>query len=202
MMGNFVKVDEVKAYLNYTDSVYDARIQVWLKIFPDRVIRLCDNTFGHRDAYVLGDDFAFVSSAGTITTSDEDFIDDGRFKAGDNVLIRGTLRNDGHYRISTVTTTILTIDSTPGYGQNAFTDEDVDDEDIDSIRISLVIWPEAIKPIVANMLRYDMIERAKRTGVTSERIGNYSVTYIKTMGTDYPPDIMEGLYPWMIPAIG
>lgn len=201
-MGNFVKVDEVKAYLNYTDSVYDARIQVWLKIFPDRVIRLCDNTFGHRDAYVLGDDFAFVSSAGTITTSDEDFIDDGRFKAGDNVLIRGTLRNDGHYRISTVTTTILTIDSTPGYGQNAFTDEDVDDEDIDSIRISLVIWPEAIKPIVANMLRYDMIERAKRTGVTSERIGNYSVTYIKTMGTDYPPDIMEGLYPWMIPAIG
>lgn len=201
-MGDFIRVDEVKAYLNYTDSAYDARIQTWLKVFPERIITLCDNTFGHRDAYVEGDDFDFDSSSGTITTADEDYIDDGRFKAGDNILIRGTLRNDGHYKISTVTTTVLTIDSTPGYGQDELVDEDMDDEDIDSAKISLVIWPPAIKPILANMIRYDMLERAKRSGVISERIGNYSVNYIETMGTDYPPDIMEGLYPWIIPAIG
>jgi hypothetical protein len=69
-----------------------------------------------------------------------------------------------------------------------------------SIVIGVVDWPRGIKPIVANMLRYDMDVRPVLKGVSSESIGDYSVTYTSGGGGyGYPADIMYGLSIYQIP---
>jgi hypothetical protein len=68
------------------------------------------------------------------------------------------------------------------------------------VTITQVKWPEAIKPAVANMIQYDMITRMNRTGVKSERIGNYAATY-EQIGAGYPEDILGSLYMFSVPAI-
>jgi hypothetical protein len=193
-----IDVGEVKMFLNYTDTTYDTRIRQWIPYARDRVIRICNNQFTDHEIETYGGEYVF-STGNTIYCVDGDFTEEG-FVAGDWCRVKGSVKNDGTYKIATVTSTLLTV-----------TDEfEMLHEDTDAIGllrtvyITYVRFPKAIKPVVANMIRYDMTERANRTGVASERIGNYSVSYHRaaSLGFDYPDDIIGGLDPWVVPAGG
>jgi len=202
-MGSFIVTSEVDSVLNYTTSTYDSRIQFWLPFMPGRVCAICNNYFIRNDAYVEGGDFVFAT-AGTITTAEDDFLEDGNFKAGDDIYIKGTLRNDGFYVISTVTSSVITIDSSSVYSETTLRTEDIDDEDLDdNVFIWFVWFPRELKPIVANMIRYDMLERGTKKGINQERIGNYSVSYQRAadIGYNYPDDVIGGLDQFTIPVM-
>lgn len=202
-MGNFITTSEVNTMLNYTTSTYESRIQDWLPYLPGRVCAIANNYFKSKQAYVNGSDFLFSASSAVIRTTGEDFIDDGHFQAGDDIYVKGTLRNDGFYVISTVTTTVITIDTSSEYSVVSITDEDIDDEDLDDVYIWFVRFPRELKPIVANMIRYDMLERLSKKGISQERIGNYSVSYQRAadIGYNYPDDVIGGLDQFVIPAV-
>jgi len=201
-MGNFVTLAEVKSILNYTDSTYDTRIAFWLPFMPGRVCAIANNFFLTNQAFVSSGDFTFSASA-SIRTAEDSFVEDGNFKAGDDIWVDGTLQNDGFFVLSAVTTVLCTIDTDSLYAETAVVAENVETEDLRNVFIGLVMFPRELKVPVANMIRYDMIERPTRTGVTAEKVGNYSVSYKMTAGTvDYPADIIGSLNQFTIPATG
>ena len=192
-----ITLQEVKYLLNYTDDTYDTRIKTLIPYMPERVTRLCNNRFTNDDCETSGDDIVFASAANpTITTTDEGFTEDN-FLADMDIYVKGSLLNDGFYTISTVTSTVMTLTTA-----DELTDETVSTEDI-TITITQVKWPKGLKPIIANMIRYDMIDRVGRSGVKSERIGNYAVTYESgATGVDYPGDVIAGLDIYRVPGVG
>ena len=191
-----ITVQEVKYLLHYTDDTYDTRIKTWIPYVRDRAVLLCNNKFTNDDCITENaDDLVFASATNpTITTTDEGFTEDN-FKANMDVYIKGSLLNDGFYTISTVTSTVMTLTTSDELSDETSTAQDT------TVTITQVKWPDGLKPIIANMIRYDMIDRMGRSGVKSERIGNYAVTYESGQtGVDYPGDIIAGLDIYRIPA--
>ncbi len=104
----------------------------------------------------------------------------GDFKAGDNIIITGSIRNNGYYTITGITDTEITVE------------EDLIDEN-EYMYIYLVIYSKSVSNIAARMVGYDVLERGEAQGVESERIGSYSVKYRDICGVGYPQDIVAGL---------
>ena len=198
-MNNFILLSEVNSILGFT-ATYDTSIAYWLPFMPGRVSAICNNKFTTKQAYVSGSDFTFSAST-SIRTAEDSFVGDGNFAAGDDIMVKGTLRNDGYYVLSAVTTVLLTIDENTTYAETAVVAENIETEDLRDAYIYLVMWPRELKPVVANMLRYDIFERDGKKGITSEKVGNYSVSYKTTAGYDYPEDIIGGLDQFTVPAV-
>ena len=200
-MGRFAMTSHVNALLGYT-STYDTSIAIWLPYMPGRVCAICNNYFPYSLAHVKGGDFTFTASS-SIRTAEDSFSTDGRLAAGDDIYIKGTLRNDRFFVLSVVTSTLITIDTGVDYASSAVISENIATEDLYDVTISLVMFPDELKPIVANMVRYDMLERSSKR-IQSERIGNYSVAYSQAsaLGYNYPDDVIGGLDQFINPAIG
>ena len=193
-----ITVQEVKYLLNYTNDTYDTQIRTWIPFVRDRAVALCNNKFTNVECRTYNaTDLVFASATNpTITTTDEGFTEDN-FKATMDVYVTGSLLNDGFYTISGVTSTVMTMTY-----PDAFTDETVSTESV-IVTLTQVKFPDGLKPTIANMIRYDIQDRMTRSGVKSERIGNYAVTYESGQtGVDYPGDIVAGLDIYTIPAIG
>lgn len=189
---------EVKLFLNYTDTMYDVRIRQWIPYVRDRVMKITNNEFIDTEIETYDEKYVF-STSNTIYSIDGDFTEEG-FASGDWFRVKGSAKNDGVYKISTVTSTTITVTD-----PFELVREDIDALGITrTVTITYVRFPNAIKPVVANMIRYDMTQRADKAGVQSEHIGNYSISYYRAreIGFDYPDDIIGGLDPWVIPAIG
>ena len=201
-MGRFIMLSEVNTILGFT-STHDTAIQNWLPYMPGRVCAICNNYFLTNQAFVSGGDFTFTA-ASSIRTAEDSFVSDGNFVAGDDIFIRGTLRNDHFFELSAVTTVLCTINVNAEYAEQTVVSENVETEDLRDVRISLVMFPRELKPVVANMIRYDIFDRSSKKGVQSEKVGNYSVSYMKAagLGYDYPDDIIGGLDQFTIPAVG
>jgi len=199
-----ITLKDVKSLLNYTDDTYDVRIKSLIPYVQDKVITITNNKFKQPRVYLRTSEIIFASADNpTITIDDPAFdFDDIGFKNGDDICIEGTMKNDGIYQISTVGTDSLTLTVD---ASGVIRDEDAVNDfsyTYTDVVVSLVVFPRAIKPAVANMIRYDMLERVNRTGVSSETIGNYSVSYARAaqLGYDYPDDVVGGLDPWVIPV--
>jgi len=199
-MGRFIMVSEVNAILPATATT---SIQLWLPYMPGRVCAICNNYFLSDQAYVSGGDYTF-SATSSIRTAEDDFVDDGNFAVGDDIYVKGTLRNDAFYIISVVTSILIAIKTDAEYAAKAVVAENIDTEDLRDVYISFVKFPIELKPIVANMIRYDIFERQYKKGISSEKVGNYSVSYFKAagLGYDYPDDVVGGLDQFIIPAVG
>jgi len=199
-MGRFIMVSEVNAILPATATT---SIQLWLPYMPGRVCAICNNYFLSDQAYVSGGDYTF-SATSSIRTAEDDFVDDGNFAVGDDIYVKGTLRNDAFYIISVVTSILIAIKTDAEYAAKAVVAENIDTEDLRDVYISFVKFPIELKPIVANMIRYDIFERQYKKGISSEKVGNYSVSYFKAagLGYNYPDDVVGGLDQFVIPAVG
>lgn len=201
-MGRFIMTSEVNTILGFT-STYDTSIQNWLPYMPGRVCAICNNYFTTNQAFVSGGDYTF-SATTSIRTAEDSFTMDGNFVAGDDIYIKGTLRNDGFYILSEVSSVLAKISVDAEYAEQAVVAENVDTEDLRDVYIYFVKFPRELKPVVANMIRYDIFERAYKKGIQAEKVGNYSVSYFRAagLGYNYPDDIIGGLDMFIIPAVG
>lgn len=189
---SIITLDEVKTYLAITGVASDSLIQTYIPIVQRRVVEICNNPFlaSYENGRLLLEGQGVVFATNKMT-ADDSFGDAG-FAAGDEIVVDGSYRNDGYYIVSTVTDDEITLYASAGTVVSEISGA--------SIVVGVVDWPRGIKPIVANMLRYDMDVRPLLKGVSSESIGDYSVTYTNTGGGyGYPADIMYGLSIYQIP---
>lgn len=202
---------EVKEFLRISTAIttYNTLIGKYIPIIEEDICEYCNNYFQDRNifrralggiAFVRGDTLATSSQADTITDDDAELSTNSGagFKAYDDIVVEGTWVNDGIHTISSkssqVSSGTLTLRST-----GVLRTLDQDDyytgggQRIGAILISRIDWPKAIKPIAAKMI-WSQISDAKPGNVQSERIDDYSVTFVN--GSAYPERLMKGLDKW------
>lgn len=179
---------EVKTYPGYTTDMSDAHISLLLLDMPNRLRNATGNKFIKDAVQIISTGISFDEEDNEITV-DVSPVTTG-FVEDDNLLVEGSVKNDGYFTADDVAATTIEVD------------EDLVDEDLDEeVTISYVFWPRDVKQIVVNMMRYDIIEREKKKGLASESIGDYSVSWGETGNVfqDYPKDIVGGLLGYMKP---
>jgi len=137
--------------------------------------------------YVLAG-MTFSSTNGTIIASGGDFESSG-FIAGDEIYIYNSFRNDGYRVLTSASALMLTVAS--GYSVIA-------EPSGRSIMISVVKWPDELKYISAQMVKYDYDDRPEKTiGANSVTLGPYSVSYsansISNNPYGYPQEMIDAL---------
>lgn len=127
---------------------------------------------------------AGASFSGTdITVSST--IDLTDWQAGDSLEIRGSLRNDGYYTVSSVAGQVITVDRalrTEDFGR--------------SVWFFFIDYPQGLQEVANSMIIYDVFERPKISGMKSEKIGTYSYTLSDVKTSGYPDNIINQLFPF------
>ena len=189
-------VREVKRFLRISesDSTYDALIAEYLPIVEQDVCEYLNNYFEDRAifvdhgaglAFVRGNTLTSVVSADYVTDDNDAFSTAG-FAAGMDVVIVGG-SNEGIYTVASVSSGTLTMTST---GEFVAQDQDLFYKTPGRIRIARIVWPDALKPIAAKMLWYQ-VDNAKPNGAISEKIDDYSITYAGSNA--YPSQLVHQL---------
>jgi len=183
-----ITVAEVKALIpKLNDAEYTSPIETRIQGAENRLCQLCNDHFlkiGAVAGYFINFSAAgivFSATANTITSTVQTFTD-YQFAAGDNIYIRGSLKNDGHYTIKTVTAGVITL-------EDIYTLRDETSEGI--VEVWYVDFPRELKSTLARMIEYEiLIKPLINPAMASESIGGYS--YSKD-GKDYPGDILGEL---------
>ena len=126
-----------------------------------------------------------------------EFIEKG-FLSGMDIIVQGGGANVGLHSVSSASTGRLLLSE---YGILIDQDQDdtSDDNYIGTVLISRVKWPKALKLPAAKMV-WSLIDNAKVSDVKSEKLDDYSITYIG--GNAYPSVITEMLQKWRRPVFG
>jgi hypothetical protein len=173
---------EVKTLLGITDTSKDALIDALLPLVQDDLINYCNQHFDKAALdsdgleYPGGITVSFTASTKTVT----DTAGGLPFSAGQNVYIEGSRFNDGHYTIVTAADGSFTV-------SESLTDETAGA----SITIRLVVFPLALKMIMADMLNFKL--QLRDIGVTGENISGAISTSFSDDGGTYPPGIFNAL---------
>jgi len=198
-------IKDVKRILQITDSTYDLEIETLLPIVQDDICEYLNNYFSDPIVYRDGDKaLEFVRGTTGTTDVSADYITDtdANFKTSgfttdrqyDILVDGGGFGNSGIHHVRSLSTAggTMTLDST-----GALNDVDMDDMDnaTGRCRISLIVWPKSLKMYVAQMVWW-MIKQAKSLDIKSERIDDYSVTYVN--GHAYPERVIKGLQKYRI----
>ena len=193
---------EVKSVLGITGTTYDTQIGFFLPIVEEDLIAYLNNTFS--DGYVYKESasaFNFVrgdsDTADHITDTEAEFLVKG-FLSGMDVIIQGGGANVGLHTISSASTDRLLLSET-GILINQDQGSTVDDNYIGSVLISRVKWEAALKLPAAKMI-WSLIENGKVDDVKSEKIDDYSITYVGNNA--YPTAISDMLNKWRRPVFG
>jgi len=193
---------EVKSVLGITASTYDTQIAFFLPIVEEDLIAYLNNSFA--DGYVYRESasaFTFVrgdsDTADYITDTEAEFLEKG-FLSGMDITIQGGGANVGLHTISSASTDKLKL-ADYGILINQDQNDTKDDNYIGSVLISRVKWENALKLPAAKMV-WSLIDNAKVDDVKSEKIDDYSITYIG--GNAYPKAITDMLQKWRRPVFG
>jgi hypothetical protein len=184
---------EMKTLLDISDATYDDLIDAYIPIVQLDILEYCGGD-KFKDTNKQREDItiAFVEggvAADTITDSDSEFVSGAEFEDDMDILIEGSLSNDGAYTIDTVAAGTLTLT----------TDDDLIDEDAgEEVTITRLKWPKGILKYVAQMIWHSCVN-IKSSSVKSERIGDYSVTYNNALTSlGWPPEVTNGLNKWRV----
>ena len=185
---------EVKAFLRMTASTYDTLIDTYIPLIEEDICTYLNDWFDDKVIFIeTGSGLAFSRGNTATATTQADYITDDNqdfstagFDDGMDVVIFGG-SNYGLYTISSVTTAVMKVDTT-----GVFVDQDQDDSYnmVGTIRIARQNWPAWLKPIAAKMIWYQ-VNKNKPDGVQSERIDDYSVTFVNDR--QYPMELLHGL---------
>jgi hypothetical protein len=193
---------EVKSVLGITASTYDTQIAFFLPIVEDDLLDYLNTTFS--DGYIYkesGSAFKFIrgdsDTADYIGDTEAEFTKKG-FLSGMDIMIQGGGANVGLHTISSASTGRLLLSET-GILIDQTQNDTKDDNDIGNILISRVKWPNAIKLPAAKMI-WSLIDKGKVDDVKSEKLDDYSITYIG--GNAYPAAITDMLQKWRRPEFG
>lgn len=142
--------------------------------------------------FVRGDTGVAVS-ADYITDTQAKFSSVGfSTKNAYDIFVRGGSQNAGIHHVVSQTSegNKMTLDTT-----GVLYDHDMDGMQhyAGGCKISLINWPEAIKPYIAQMV-WHRLKNSTPSDIKSERIDDYSVTYVG--GHSYPTETIEGLSKW------
>ena len=191
-----VTATEVTVYTDISASAGTITDSGLIPIVQDRINWITNNFFTSDKVYYQGS-VDYNASADTITAGSN--LEELGFLTGDEFYLYNSYRNDGYYTAETVSEYTITIASS----------ESVIDEQPSgaSVLISLVVWPDAIAYIAAQMVKYDYDDRASvNPDASSETLGPHSITYkngsstTSSSGKDwgYPSTILNSLIPYTI----
>ena len=190
---------EVKAILGITDSTYDTQIATFIPYVEDDLIDYLNNSFP--DGYVFresGSDFTFVrgdsDTTDYISDTQAEFVEKG-FLSGMDIVVEGGGANVGLYNVSSASTGKLSLTEF-GILIDQQQNDTKDDHAIGNVRISRVKWPNALK-LPASKMVWSLIDDARPDDVKSEKLDDYSITYIG--GNAYPSKIIDMLDKWRRP---
>jgi len=197
-----IKTTEIEDIIGLAHSTKrDDRIKTLLPMVQADLCEYLNNYFEdpviYRDGdgnieFVRGDTSAAVA-ADYITDTGAKFSSIGfSTEYGFDIMVRVGGPNAGIHHVVSLTSegNKLTLDST-GALYNLDMDGAINYPG--GCKISLVTWPKAIKPYVAQMIMH-RIDRPKPSGAISERIDDYAITYVG--GYSYPAETIEGLKKW------
>jgi hypothetical protein len=184
---------ECKTILQISASTWDTAIAAMIPYVQEDICDFCNTFF--RDGYIYrysGSELVITrgttgSAADKITDAGGYFAARG-FLAGDDIAIEGGYSNVGIYTLATVDASTLTLTST-----KAVRTQDPSSTGtnyLGTILVSRVKWPKGIKLLAAKMV-WHLIDKPKPSGIQSERVDDYSVTYAG--GHEYPAEIIAGL---------
>lgn len=185
-----VTATEITVYTDISASAGTITSSGLIPIVQERINYITNNFF-LTDMYIAGT-VTFNATAGTIVAG-SDWNDEG-FVAGDEIYIYNSYRNDGYKTVGSVTTVTLTVSSA---------DSIINEPSGRSVIVSIVKWPNALKYIAAQMVKYDYDDRPSIIpGVNAMSLGPYSVQY-GTAGFNpqpygYPKHLIDSLATYTI----
>ena len=182
-----ITTNEVKTLLQITATATDSLIDTLIPVVTSDVHEYTNNYFQNYKTKIESGTFVFDASLKTLT-SEFNFADDYGYATGQDVIISGSLKNNGIHTISSVSDNVITFVAT---SISTIADED------SNARTTIVKmeYPEALKLVVARMINYYLQEN--KDNVKSESISRYSVTYANdSMVNGYPKSIISGLNRW------
>ena len=164
-----ITLAEVKGFLSITDTVQDSAISAMIPEVEARLPMICNRAFTAQplrpygysaggwnyysardsDLYILDQVSATFATSGTVTAKDSNFASAG-FAAGQDIFVQASYLNDGYFEVDSVSTSTLTIVSTMSFVAEATGA---------NIYFAVVSWPDGIKPLVANLINYDIQDR-------------------------------------------
>lgn len=174
----------VKRFLQITSTTNDLLILDLMPVVQRQIIDYCNNRFLDKNVYLVSSGISFTNPI-TITDSESGFVD-AHFYGGMDILVSGSYNNNGFYEVDSVAAGTLTLDSRESLV--------TEDEDV-AVTIYKVDFPKSLQMTFAKMINYNLQKNAI-TGVQSQRLADYSVTYANVGGADYPESIVSGLKPF------
>lgn len=195
--------DEIKRLLTITSMTQEELLDQLIPIVEDDIRTYCNNGFADPDVYIRSGEISFTHNSGAtadtinlnISTNEDGFVE-AQFKAGQTVQVQGAYNNDGFFDVETVSSTVLTLYTRANrpYFQVLVTE----DEDV-LVQINKVVYPSALKNIVAQMCKYKLSNHDY--SVSAETVSRYHVTYNTDFVNGYPKNIMSGLNRWRVPVL-
>lgn len=179
-----ISTAEVKTLLQLTDNSKDSFITADIPLVQQFIVDYCHNKFKVPDVYVVNGQLIFNANDKTIINDVDDFLYAG-FKAGFDIVVEGSLNNDGIYTIKAVEQYKITLSD-----NDSIVDESISDW-VQWVRVSKVLFPIALKRTVAKMIAFDMNKKIGQ-GLRSESLGDHSESY----SDDYPKPILNELRPY------
>lgn len=179
-----ISTAEVKTLLQLADNSKDSFLTADIPLVQQFIVDYCHNKFKVPDVFVVNGQLIFDASTNTITNDVDDFLYAG-FKVGFDIIVEGSLNNDGIYTIKAVEQYKITLADS-----DLIVDESISDW-VQWVRVSKVQFPIALKRTVSKMISYDMNKKVGQ-GLRSESLGDHSESYTE----DYPKSILNELRPY------
>lgn len=180
-------VDEIKTIIgiDHDTDTYDSFIAANLPAVQNYILAYTNNYFENPDVYVSGKAIA-VKSASTIQITGKGLVALGFFD-GCDIYIKGSLNNNGLFKVVSIASDTFTIDSV---------DKLIDENSFKVAYIQRSDVPESIKLVAALMIQHLLRKHGLLSKeIEAERIGDYQISYLKQQGGDsaYPPEVNYGL---------
>jgi hypothetical protein len=175
---------EIKQLNQTTGTSYDTLISTLIPICESEIFEYCQNHFVQSDIRLSGNQISFSSgTTPTITNANtgSSFVSES-FCDGIHINILGSKHNDGNYLVDTVTASVITLDCS-----EELTSESAEND----ITITKVTYPKALKLVLSQMIKYRI--QKYTSGISSESIDNYSVTFDAGNLLEYPNQILLAL---------
>ena len=176
---------ECKRLVGETGSEHDAEIEMLIPIVQEDLCEYCSNYFRDDKITYTAGNLSFVKGTPDTITDNESLFVKKRFAAGMDIVVEWAHANNGIHELASVAAGTLTLTSSNELVSMAYNDTDYP---LSTVRVSQVVWPRALKLVVARMVWY-LVARPKPTGELSENRDGVVKAYDRA--TSYPREIME-----------
>ncbi len=178
-----IATSNVKLYTGITSTGYDNLIESYVPLILDDIVNYTQNSFVQSTQYYYDDQISFSTNNNAITRNNTAVELDRFWMAGSVVRVLGSYFNDGFYSCSTVASSYIYLNETINT-ESSSTGK--------LIQLFRVDYPKDIPLIAARMIKH-MILTLDNPNVTSESLGDHSISYATVGSNSYPVSIIKGL---------